>query len=56
MESLTVSALHAKAKADGVDVTPVSSGGAKPLADGEVARPVTSGDLMKMFSHHSKAA
>lgn len=53
---LTVGALRAKAKADGVDVTPKSSGGAKPLAEGEEARPVTSGDLMKMFSHHSKAA
>jgi predicted TIM-barrel fold metal-dependent hydrolase len=55
-EELTVGALRARAKADGVDVTPVSSGGAKPLAEGEQARPITSGDLMKMFSHHSKAA
>lgn len=55
-EALTVGALRAKAKADGVDVTPKSSGGAKPLAEGEAARPVTSGDLMRMFSHHSKAA
>ncbi|HSW13074.1 MAG TPA: hypothetical protein VLI06_09570, partial [Solimonas sp.] len=55
-EDLTVGALRARAKADGVDVTPKSSGGAKPLAEGEEARPVTSGDLMKMFSHHSKAA
>ncbi|HEY0914309.1 MAG TPA: amidohydrolase family protein, partial [Solimonas sp.] len=55
-EDLTVGALRAKAKADGVDVTPVSSGGAKPLEEGEQARPITSGDLMKMFSHHSKAA
>lgn len=55
-EDLTVGALRAKAAADGVDVTPKSSGGAKPLADGEVERPITSGDLMKMFSHHSKAA
>jgi predicted TIM-barrel fold metal-dependent hydrolase len=52
-ESLTVGALRAKAKADGVDVTPRSSGGAKPL-EGE-PRPITSGDLMKMFSHHAKA-
>lgn len=55
-EALTVGALRATAKADGVDVTPKSSGGAKPLAEGEAARPVTSGDLMRMFSHHSKAA
>ncbi|PPE72099.1 amidohydrolase, partial [Solimonas fluminis] len=55
-EDLTVGALRARAKADGVDTTPVSSGGAKPLAEGEQARPITSGDLMKMFSHHSKAA
>jgi len=55
-EALTVGALRAKAQADGVDITPKSSGGAKPLGEGEVARPVTSGDLMKMFAHHSKAA
>ena len=55
-EDLTVGALRAKAEADGIDTTPVSSGGAKPLAEGEEARPITSGDLMKMFSHHSKAA
>lgn len=55
-EDLTVGALRARAKADGIDTTPVSSGGAKPLAEGEEARPITSGDLMKMFSHHSKAA
>lgn len=54
-ETLTVGALRAKARADGVDVTPRSSGGAKPLADGEQARPITSGDLMRMFSHHAKA-
>jgi predicted TIM-barrel fold metal-dependent hydrolase len=52
-EQLTVGALRAKAKADGVDVTPRSSGGAKPL-EGD-PRPITSGDLMKMFSHHAKA-
>jgi len=55
-EALTVGALRAQAQADGVDITPKSSGGARPLAEGEVARPVTSGDLMKMFAHHSKAA
>jgi predicted TIM-barrel fold metal-dependent hydrolase len=55
-EDLTVGALRAKAAADKVDVTPKSFGGAKPLAEGEEARPVTSGDLMRMFSHHAKAA
>jgi hypothetical protein len=52
---MTVGALRAKAARDGVDTTPVSSGGAKPLAEGEAARTVTSGDLMKMFTHHDKA-
>ncbi len=55
-EELTVGALRAQAKADGVDVTPKSSGGAAPLAEGETPRVITSGDLMRMFSHHSKAA
>jgi predicted TIM-barrel fold metal-dependent hydrolase len=55
-EDLTVGALRAKAREQGVDITPKSSGGAKPLAPGEIARPVTSGDLMRMFTHHSKAA
>lgn len=55
-ETMTVGALRAKAAADGVDVTPKSSGGAKPLAEGEMPRPITSGDLMKMFAHHSKAS
>jgi predicted TIM-barrel fold metal-dependent hydrolase len=54
-EQLQVDALRAQAKADGVDVTPRSSGGAKPLADGEQTRPITSGDLMRMFAHHAKA-
>ncbi|HMN46835.1 MAG TPA: amidohydrolase family protein [Povalibacter sp.] len=54
-EELTVGALRAKAVADGVDTTPISSGGAAPLADGEKQRTVTSGDLFKMFSHHAKA-
>jgi predicted TIM-barrel fold metal-dependent hydrolase len=53
---LTVGALRAKAAADKVDVTPRSSGGAAPLAEGEEPRVITSGDLMKMFSHHDKAA
>jgi predicted TIM-barrel fold metal-dependent hydrolase len=55
-EELTVGALRAKAKADGVDVTPKSSGGAAPLAEGETPRIITSGDLMKMFSQHARAA
>jgi hypothetical protein len=54
-EELTVAALRAKAKADKVDITPKSFGGARPLAEGEAERPITSGDLMKMFSHHAKA-
>ena len=54
-EELTVGALRAKAKADKVDITPRSFGGARPLAEGEAARPITSGDLMKMFAHHAKA-
>ncbi len=53
-EELTVGALRAKAKADGVDTTPQSFGGEKPLAEGEQARVVTSGDLMKMFAHHAQ--
>jgi hypothetical protein len=55
-DDLTVGALRAKAEAAGVDTTPISSGGAAPLAPGEQPRTITSGDLMKMFSHHSKAA
>jgi hypothetical protein len=55
-EEVSVGALRAKAKAEGVDTTPISSGGAAPLAAGEKARTVTSGDLMRMFSHHDKAA
>ncbi len=54
-EELTVGALRAKAKADGVDTTLISSGGAKPLGEGEKLRPVTSGDIFKMFEHHAKA-
>ncbi|MYM64043.1 amidohydrolase family protein [Pseudomaricurvus sp. HS19] len=53
-EDLTVGALRAKAKADGVDTTPKSSGGASPLAEGEAPRRIVSGDLMKMFAHHAK--
>jgi hypothetical protein len=51
---LTVGALRAKAKADGVDTTPQSYGGEKPLADDEAIRRITSGDLMKMFAHHAQ--
>lgn len=54
-EDLTVGALRAKAKADGVDTTTKSSGGAAPLAEGETPRIITSGDLMRMFSHHATA-
>ncbi len=53
-EDLTVGALRAKAKADGVDTTPKSSGGASPLAEGEAPRRIVSGDLMKMFAHHAE--
>ncbi|GIX29782.1 MAG: amidohydrolase [Porticoccaceae bacterium] len=51
-EELTVGALRARAKARGVDTTPVSMGGSKPL-EGEV-RPVTSGDLMRMMAAHAE--
>ncbi|MFT5481396.1 MAG: putative TIM-barrel fold metal-dependent hydrolase [Halieaceae bacterium] len=51
---LTVGALRAKAKADGVDTTPVSFGGEKPLDDAEGQRRIVSGDLMKMFAHHAQ--
>jgi predicted TIM-barrel fold metal-dependent hydrolase len=50
---LTVGALRARAEADGVDVTPKSSGGAKPVEEG-TTRPITSGDLMRMFKHHAE--
>jgi len=54
-EDVTVAALREQAKAMGVDVTPISSGGASPLAEGEKPRIITSGDLMRMFAHHAKA-
>ena len=54
-QDLTVGALRAQAARDGVDTTPISSGGAAPLENGEQRRTVTSGDLFKMFSHHAKA-
>ena len=54
-EEMTVGALRAKAKADGVDTTPESCGGHKPLEDGEEARVITSGDLGRMFAQHAQA-
>ncbi|HET8711845.1 MAG TPA: hypothetical protein VFM32_10735 [Spongiibacteraceae bacterium] len=45
-------ALRAKAKAKGVDTTPISSGGAAPVEPG-TERPITSGDLMAMFQKHA---
>ncbi|MFC3172680.1 amidohydrolase family protein [Novosphingobium bradum] len=53
-ENYTVGALRAKAKAAGVDTTPISSGGAAPLAPGEKARPITSGDIVSMFAKHEE--
>ena len=55
-EELTVGALRAQAKAQGVDTTPKSSGGAAPLAAGETPRTITSGDIMRMMQEHAKAA
>lgn len=55
-EQLTVAALRAKAIADKVDTTPISSGGAAPLAPGEQARRVTSGDIARMMEKQSRAA
>jgi predicted TIM-barrel fold metal-dependent hydrolase len=55
-EELTVGALRARAAADEVDTTPISTGGAAPLAAGEVKRRITSGDVMKMFEKQAKLA
>ena len=55
-EELTVAALRAKAKEQGVDVSVKSSGGAAPLAAGEAPRPITSGDIVGMFEKHAEAA
>jgi predicted TIM-barrel fold metal-dependent hydrolase len=55
-EALTVGALRKQAKADHVDTTPISSGGAAPLAKGETPRRVTSGDIAKMMEQQAKAA
>jgi len=51
-EEINVGALHARAKARGVDTAPKSSGGSKPLTEN---RPVTSGDIMQMFKAHADA-
>jgi predicted TIM-barrel fold metal-dependent hydrolase len=53
-EDLTVGALRAKAKADGIDTTLISTGGAAPLAAGEKPRVVTSGDVMRMYTKHAE--
>ena len=50
-EEITVGALHAKARAKGVDTAPKSSGGAAPLTED---RPVTSGDILGMFQAHAE--
>ncbi|MDY6921045.1 MAG: amidohydrolase family protein [Pseudomonadota bacterium] len=55
-EQINVGALRAKAAADGVDVTPISTGGAAPLEEGEAKRPITSGDIMRMMSKQAKVA
>ncbi len=55
-EELTVGALRAKAKAEKVDVTPISTGGNAPLEEGEAKRRITSGDIVKMMSKQSKVA
>jgi len=54
-EEMTVGALRAQAARDGVDTTPVSSGGYKPLSDEEAGRVITSGDLGRLFAHHAQA-
>jgi len=53
-EELTVGALRAKAVADKVDTTLISTGGAAPLAAGEVPRRITSGDIAEMFAKHAE--
>jgi hypothetical protein len=55
-EELNVGALRARAAADKVDITPISTGGAAPLTAGEAKRRVTSGDIMKMFQQREKVA
>ena len=51
-EELTVSALRARAKDKGVDISTKSSEGSRPVEDD--TRPVTSGDMMKMFAAHAE--
>ena len=53
-EDMTVAALRAKAQ--DVDTSVRSSGGAAPLAEGEVARAITSGDIVQMFVKHAETA
>lgn len=55
-DELTVGALRARAAADKVDITPISSGGAAPLAEGEVKRRVTSGDIFRMMAKQANVA
>jgi predicted TIM-barrel fold metal-dependent hydrolase len=55
-DELTVGALRAKAAADNVDTTPISSGGVAPLVQGEAKRRITSGDIIKMMNQQSKVA
>jgi len=53
-EELSVGAL--RAKATGVDTTPISTGGNAPLEAGEAKRRVTSGDILKMMQRQSDQA
>lgn len=54
-KDLTVGALRAKAKADGIDTSLKSGGGgAAPLKPGEVRRAVTSGDVVEMYTKHAE--
>ncbi len=55
-EELSVGALRARAAADNVDTTPISTGGAAPLAAGEQKRRITSGDIMKMMAKQAELA
>jgi predicted TIM-barrel fold metal-dependent hydrolase len=55
-DEINVGTLRAKAEADKIDVTPISTGGAAPLAEGEKKRAVTSGDVLKMFEKQAQAA
>ncbi len=55
-EELTVGALRARAEADRVDTTPISTGGSAPLEAHEEKRPVTSGDIVKMMEKQARVA